>query len=172
MVVKKIIFFVLIGVFYLFLSLLSHTYTCNLSTNKYKFMLFIEAIIIALSAFCVSKIMNICPSGEHYDATYQKFGKFLGDKNDSNSLSNGFTISQGKLCRGGDYFQQGDSPRAKMCQEMSKSNNEEINRYDCGPGFVGMPSHKFEYTPISNNQWNNSRCNEPASSDVDNNSYL
>ena len=61
-----------------------------------------------------------------------------------------FTVSPGKLCRGGWYMNQGDSCRAKMCQKLAstKEGQEELTRYNCGPGFNGMPGCGFEYTPM------------------------
>jgi len=76
-------------------------------------------------------------------------------------------ITPGKLCRGGPYTWQGNSARARMCRNMySKPEGKaQIDRYSCGSGFTGMPGRGFEYTPISDDRWNNRRC-EGSDSDL------
>ena len=52
---------------------------------------------------------------------------------------------------------------------------EEIQRYDCGAGFEGMPGGRFQYTSISDDSWNNDRCNTEntdAGDSYNNNSFL
>jgi hypothetical protein len=75
-----------------------------------------------------------------------------------------FQLSPGKSCQGGAYMNQGDSPRAKMCRSMmmTPEGQEDINRYKCNKGFIGMPKgtgvHGFNFSPDSNSNWKNERC--------------
>ena len=66
-----------------------------------------------------------------------------------------FEVSPLKRCCGGPYMYTGDAELGKFCASMTgcqKQNN------CCGKGFVGAPK-RFEYTPESNSEWKNERCN-------------
>jgi hypothetical protein len=77
-----------------------------------------------------------------------------------NSSSEGFwDITPAALCKGGAYMYQGDSQTAKMCQEMAKSvdGRAAISSYNCPTGYVGVPRVPFEYTPLSDDNWQDER---------------
>ncbi len=69
-------------------------------------------------------------------------------------------ITPAAKCKGGDYMFQGDSQAAVMCQQMMKDplQRELIGEYNCGTGFIGMPAQKFQYQPLSDDNFQNSRC--------------
>lgn len=72
-----------------------------------------------------------------------------------------FSVTPGKLCRGGPYTWQGNSKRAQMCRNMynTTEGKEQIDRYKCGSAYTGMPGRGFKYTPLSGPGWENQRCN-------------
>ena len=76
-----------------------------------------------------------------------------------------------KYCRGGPYMFTGDSERSKYCRKLASTDEglAEIQRYNCGAGYTGMPGNNFRYTPISNDKWGNSRCSTPVSDDPEDN---
>jgi hypothetical protein len=68
----------------------------------------------------------------------------------------------GRLCQGGPYTWQGNSKRAVACRKLASTPEDmaEIQRYNCGRGYSGLPGCGFKFTPMSE------RCNEPPSTDV------
>jgi hypothetical protein len=68
-------------------------------------------------------------------------------------------ISPGALCKGGEYMWQGDSKEAKMCRALASTpeGRSNINAYNCPVGYNGIPKIPFEYTPLSNDNWQNER---------------
>ena len=81
-----------------------------------------------------------------------KFGK-IGNCETDNFR---FEVSPGKKCRGYPYMQSGDP---KLLEECTKflATEEGKNMKSCDGMYVGKPS-RFEYTPESNDQWENKRC--------------
>lgn len=78
-----------------------------------------------------------------------------------NKTSEGFwDITPAATCRGGPYMWQGDSENAKMCRKMAetKEGECEIAAYNCPTGYNGIPRIPFVYTPLSNDNWQNERC--------------
>jgi hypothetical protein len=87
-----------------------------------------------------------------------------------NSNEGFWDISPPALCKGGPYFWQGDSPISKMCREMASTPEGRIaiSGYNCPTGYVGQPGLPFYYTPISNDNWENERCEDkPTCKGVD-----
>lgn len=82
------------------------------------------------------------------------------------SSSEGFwDISAGAKCKGGPYMWQGDSETAMMCKEMASTPEGrcEISSYNCPTGYTGTPKAPFVYSPLSNDEWQNERCeNRPT----------
>lgn len=79
------------------------------------------------------------------------------------SCEEGFwDITPAKLCMGGAYMHQGNSPEAKMCQEMASTPEGrcQIASTNCGTGFIGQPRLPFEYTPLSDDKYENRRCDD------------
>jgi hypothetical protein len=79
-----------------------------------------------------------------------------------------------RSCRGGAYLNQGDSEQAKYCRNLASTPNglAEINSYECGKGMIGMPGKGFRYTPLSDDSWENKRCDTPCSDDIRQNGIL
>lgn len=71
-----------------------------------------------------------------------------------------FEISPGAMCRGGSYMWQGDSARAKMCQQMNSTPEGKcaISRFNCPTGYNGMPRIPFDFTSNSDSTWSGVRC--------------
>ena len=69
-----------------------------------------------------------------------------------------------KLCRGGPYMWQGDSEIAKFCRNLASTpeGKAEIDSYECGTGYTGMPGGGFKDTPMSNGCWQNEMCRESS----------
>jgi hypothetical protein len=75
-----------------------------------------------------------------------------------------FTVTPGKLFRGGEYMFQGNSPIAQSYRKFvsSPEGKEQLDRYQCGgyPGmYNGYPGKKFVYSNQSDNSWSNAQCN-------------
>lgn len=74
-------------------------------------------------------------------------------------LSSGFEVTPVKLCEGGEYMHQSE-PKKSQCEQLlsTPEGQEEYHEYNCtDPVFNGRPVH-FEYTPLSNDMWENERC--------------
>ena len=84
---------------------------------------------------------------------------FISNLN-KNCSENFWDVSPAAQCRGGSYMFQGDSQVAKDCRAMehTKEGRCAISAYNCPNGFEGIPRIPFEYTPLSNDQWQNERC--------------
>lgn len=69
-------------------------------------------------------------------------------------------ISPFAKCKGTNYMWQGDSDEAKYCRELADTTEGRIgiSSYNCPKGYNGQPNLPFQYTPISNDEWNNERC--------------
>lgn len=139
---KQIVYFVLLGIFFLlyptmYLQIGSKFDIC-LGFNK-------GHILYALVIAVASAVM--------FYAIYRGVG--------TTELYEGeFSVTPAKLCRGGPYTWQGNSKRAKMCRQMyaNPEGKKQIDRYNCGSAFTGMPGKRFEYTPLSGPGWKNKRC--------------
>jgi hypothetical protein len=74
-----------------------------------------------------------------------------------------FQVTPAKMCQGFPYMQTSDPELYNFCSKMLSTPNG-VNAYDmvnCStPGFVGRPVH-FQYTPESDANWSNQRCNPP-----------
>jgi hypothetical protein len=144
---KQIIFFVFISLFYTFMLVATNQLTKTSPTlSVTSIMIYIfSAMVFLLAIFGYIEVAKLFPESYHYQT------------------------SPGKLCQGGAYMMQGNSTRAKMCRQMAstQAGKDEISRYNCGVGYHGMPGGGFKYTPISNDCWENERCNNPSSCDID-----
>jgi hypothetical protein len=69
-------------------------------------------------------------------------------------------VSDAAKCKGGAYFWQGDSPTSKMCRELASTPEGmvAISGYNCPSGYVGQPGLPFYYSPLSDDNWKNERC--------------
>ena len=73
-----------------------------------------------------------------------------------------FEVTPEKRCDGGEYLHQ-SGPTAEYCKKLLSSPEgiREFSEYSClNPAFVGRPVH-FEYTPESDAEWQDPRCNPP-----------
>jgi len=72
-----------------------------------------------------------------------------------------FHVTPAKLCQGGPYMHQSGKTHEMCKQLMSTPQGQyEYKQYNCSSGYNGRPVH-FEYTPLSNNLWQNERCQGP-----------
>lgn len=80
-----------------------------------------------------------------------------------NCSSEGFwDVSKYALCKGGEYMWQGDSDVSKMCRELAKTPEGRcgISGQNCPTGYNGVPMLQFVYTPVSDDNWKNERCED------------
>jgi len=119
-----------------------------------KMMLFVYILFILCVKLCVSLNRNDVPENMCILITGLLFTLIISNYV---CLKDTFEITLGKRCRGGAYLHQGDSELSKKCRELGFDNNV----FDCPKTDKGMPLYpKFEYTPLSNTQWKNERCNK------------
>lgn len=69
-------------------------------------------------------------------------------------------VTDAAKCKGGSYFWQGDSETSQMCRELASTHEGKvaISGYNCPTGFVGQPGLPFYYSPLSDDNWKNERC--------------
>lgn len=71
-----------------------------------------------------------------------------------------FEVTPEKLCQGFPYMQTSDPQLFSVCSKLlsTPKGNAEFAKYNCTEsGFGGAPVH-FEFTPLSNDKWENERC--------------
>lgn len=162
----EIIYFIIIAILYgAFTYFQCYKDSVMNTTQKIKLFGWTAGFVI-LSGLIYLGMKGICGGcgGEKYSAKYSSSRytpRYTTDPSSNSSQApNQLCISAGKLCRGGAYMHQGNTATGKMCQELAKTQagRAEIDRYDCGTGFEGMPGCGFKYTTISNDCWQNERC--------------
>jgi hypothetical protein len=69
-------------------------------------------------------------------------------------------VTPAAKCKGGPYMWQGDSETAKMCRAMAETEQGrcEQSAYECGVGYIGTPRRPFYYSPLSDDNFHNERC--------------
>lgn len=166
--ITQIGFFLLAFSLYLAFVYFTRRFVCSFDeSNSSKAVVIFVAIIYTLAMFGYIEIFKPFKS-ENYQ--YEKC-KGPSDPYTCGKGNDPWGISVGKLCRGGAYTWQGNSPRAKMCRQLASTQKgrDEIDRYECGAGYNGMPGCGFRFTPISNDCWNNTRCDQAPSCNVEDN---
>jgi hypothetical protein len=75
---------------------------------------------------------------------------------------NFWEVSLAAQCKGGPYFWGGDSELSKRCQELASTSEGrcDLSGYNCPKGYIGQPRQPFYYTPISDDNWKNERCDD------------
>jgi hypothetical protein len=68
-----------------------------------------------------------------------------------------FEVTPQKRCNNWDYLTTSDPELRAYCQGLSSA---EISQYVCPAGYNGAPVH-FEYTPETDAEYRNQRCNQP-----------
>ena len=59
-------------------------------------------------------------------------------------------------CRGGEYMHQGDSKESRECRDLIKQGVIK----ECQKGFNNLPLAPFEYTPQSDDNFENKQCSK------------
>lgn len=158
--IAQIGFFLLAFALYLAFVYFTRSSVCSFNTsNSSKAVVVFVAIIYTLALFGYKEIFKPFNTEPYqYDRPCGKASAPWG-------------ITPAKLCAGGQYMWQGNSPRAKMCREMTSTQKgrDEISRYECGAGYIGMPGGNFRFTPVSNVYWKNARCDGSPSYNVEDN---
>jgi hypothetical protein len=72
-----------------------------------------------------------------------------------------FEVSGPKLCDGGPYMYSSNPELKKYCDSLSQ---DTLNQFECSVGYHGRPVN-FSYTPESDADWKNTRCNDVNSQD-------
>ena len=165
-IISKLGFFLLTFVLYIGIVYVTRgsIYTFEKSTIS-KIVVLVVAAIYTLALFGYIQLFNpFCSEGYKY----QKCDRSKGGCSGSDQA---WAITPAKRCMGGSYMNQGDSPRATGCRELARTQEgrNDIGRYECNVGFNGMPGKRFEFTPLSNDQWKNERCKHPVECNAENN---
>jgi hypothetical protein len=68
-------------------------------------------------------------------------------------------VSPAARCKGGKYMWQGSSPDAVRCRALADSpqGRAMISAYNCPKGFIGIPKTPFQYTALSDDNWQDAR---------------
>ena len=97
---------------------------------------FIKAFIVFIIVIVFNLIFTSNKDGFHFELTPQKY------------------------CEGGDYMRSSSPEKQKFCSQFSEV---DMSRYECPSGFVGAPVN-WNYTPESDDKWQNTRCKDISSS--------
>jgi hypothetical protein len=81
------------------------------------------------------------------------------DCNHNNEQEGFWDVSPAAKCKGGKYMWQGSSPDAVRCREIADSpqGRAMIASYNCPKGFIGLPKTPFQYTALSDDNWQDGR---------------
>ena len=105
-----------------------------------KKILFISTLLFAFITYVLIDLSGIFKEDYNSYNTLQNYEKsrLLGDRD-----------IDPRLCQGGPYMWQGDSDRAIKCRELASTPEglRQIERYECGSGYSGLPLNEFEFTP-------------------------
>lgn len=135
---REILFFILVFLlFFISVKLVGNYVNKNMITNR-NMVYGIAGVIFALVTigfYYVAKLT--CSSSENF-----------------------WDISPFAKCKGTEYMWQGDSDEAKFCRALADTPEGRcgISSYNCPKGYVGQPSLPFYYTPVSDDNWQNERC--------------
>lgn len=133
---RELLFFLLLGLAYM-LGFKVSDYMMVHIPKKHRNVVYagLSLVLVSLS-FLVYESFGICENSEK------------------------FTVSPEKMCKGGAYMHQGDDPKSRMCREMMESEEGRalIQQAKCPLGNVGLKGRPFEYTPLSDSNWRNARC--------------
>jgi hypothetical protein len=67
-----------------------------------------------------------------------------------------FELTPQKQCDGGPYMYSSNPAKKALCSKFSQS---DLDRYECGRGYVGRPVW-WNYSPESDSKWQNGRCSK------------
>ena len=138
--VKLVLFFVFMTAVYVFLTMAT-TKAVGVSdfSSKMYGIFALSTAIFVLTTYGAMRLFDV--DGDKQEA-------FL------------YQTTPAKKCSLGPYTWQGDSETAKMCRELASTpeGRAEIAKYQCGKGYVGQPGGEFVYTPDSDAEWQNARC--------------
>ena len=159
--------FILYLLFYMFLRV-----TKKHSGVTHKNIVFVIFIGLLFSLLTMLACILTGVYKEHYVNSFDNLGKACtkGEYNTLKNYKNNRTFGNpnlnfkidGRLCQGGAYMNQGSSKRAVACRQLASTPEgmAEIQRYNCGRGYSGLPGKGFEFTPIGE------QCNTPLSTDI------
>ena len=159
--------FILYLLFYMFLRV-----TKKHSGVTHKNIVFVIFIGLLFSLLTMLACILTGVYKEHYVNSFDNLGKVCtkGEYNTLKNYKNNRTFGNpnlnfkidGRLCQGGAYMNQGSSKRAVACRQLASTPEgmAEIQRYNCGRGYSGLPGKRFEFTPIGE------QCNTPLSTDI------
>lgn len=140
---REILFFILVFLLFFVVAKTGNDYVNkNINWNRNVAFITIGIIftLIVIAFFSIAKLQ--CPEAEGF-----------------------WDVSPFAKCKGTNYMWQGDSDEAKYCRELAETPEGRcgISSYNCPKGYNGQPNLPFQYTPISNDDWQNERCeNKPA----------
>ena len=74
-----------------------------------------------------------------------------------------FEVTPYKKCDGGAYMTQ-SGPNQEFCKKLlsTQEGQDKYNMFNCGTGdYHGRPLNFGPFTPLSNDQWENTSCDKP-----------
>jgi hypothetical protein len=133
---RQVIFFVLIFLIFFLSVKLGQFWVLNSNVLKSDLIFIIVAVGYTLTILFIYYLAKLNKSSETF-----------------------WDISPAARCKGGPYMWQGDSQNAKLCREMAESpeGRAMISSYNCPTGQIGVPKVPFEYSVLSNDNWEDER---------------
>lgn len=142
---RELIFFVLIFLLFFLLVKLSK-YWENKTGMREDLSLILGGLVFTLLIVSIFFIAKLQPKENFWD------------------------ITPPATCAGGPYFWQGNDENSKMCRKLASTPEGmiAISSYNCPTGYVGRPGLPFYYSPLSDDNWQNERCEDrPTCKGVD-----
>ena len=146
---KQILFYLLIFLIYVLFTYVTRFSICSFEKSLMsKFVFVLTGIFLTLVIYLFERLLKPFNSESYC--------------NSCRPNSKPWDISPAKLCSPGPYTWQGSSQRARMCRALysTPEGRKSIDRLDCGSGYHGVPSKNFKFTPLSDHNWENRRCDE------------
>ena len=145
---REIIYFILVFLLFFLLSKVSEFWINKTQLKSDIVFLIVGAVytLIIVAIFFLAKLQST--------EGYYPIGSACNAKNAF------WDVSDAAKCKGGPFFWQGDSETAKMCRAMAQTPEGMValSGYNCPTGYVGQPGLPFFYSPLSDDNWQNERC--------------
>ncbi len=137
---RQSIFFTLMFLLFYLVIKLSQYWLANIKANPELILIMIGAVytLTMIAVFYLSDLATAEPYKEKF-----------------------WDVDVAAQCKGGPFFwQTDDDPLAKKCRELASTTQGQcaLDSFNCPVGFNGTPRLPFEYTPLSNDRYQNERC--------------
>lgn len=130
------------------------TFICEYKMKAFKSIIIAVILLVIVYLFTVKEVYDVNESYVHPSSHPTRY-KTLGNQY-TNPL---FSPCLASRCSGGPYMMTGNPYLQQVCESVP---NADLAQLACGKAFRGGRPVQFDYTPLSDWQWTNERCQPPS----------